>query len=863
MIKTNLFVLRTGIIFISYIFLFIQTALGVANDPQITILEKKGEIYQQLNEDFESLGEDLIEFQRIRVGELMENSSFSENPQKVQEHWSVFQLNSQMTMVLSNGSVFQLNPEEDNLFQNLQLEGIAHIFLVSEKEDQPVAIRINDTLIQSPKSYLYFNGSSQSFNLVVISGEITLPGISTGQSDQTSDTDSENHILLENGAGFTKHDGEIIEQNDFSFNRKLYELSTVSGYESLGNYQQVGSLTFDQDRISMIRFQKPMDIYRTPITLFNGDKIITGENQTADLNFLSKDDIKVSGSSEFVVDDYQKKADKISFIFKGKIRAKIKKRLKKGMIRFKTATALIGVKGTDFEAIASEVSSEVATVEGLVGVSDPSGAGEVDVAEGMMTTIAAGELPKEPIPIPPERFKQLKLTGVVSTAVVLTDLKNISLESETAYAKPILNFQTVPVDALFEVYLDQTLLENFKLNQMLNDLQDGKHQLEIKGFGEQPYVKSIQFIVDTKSPQVKTEEPQKSIWELTEKEPLKLTWDEMIASAEVTVAQTKIIGKIQEDKKSALFSFDSIPDFFKKAAEHKASVIAMDKAGNQQDQDIKLKILNPHQPKLSTDHQSTELRWTQSQDINIQSDQKIKSWIVKLEDKVLAFMNEKMDLVQDRSLKIPKQVLNDQPDGHYHLSIKAENAAGKSGELLLTIILDQTKPKVLKVVPKANLENLRLSVDSSIKIIFSEKIKRLEAKIKGEKWNLKPEPNGLSLIIKASKLIGDESQPYYIQFYDQSNHFGEIYGHIQNETKNKVIKTEVKVSQKVRNSSPLLKKAYLNTILLKSHTLLDQTILINRLPFYYNNSLISSDSMEILGESGIQFKHNNDWLKSK
>ena len=102
MIKTNLFVLRTGIIFISYIFLFIQTALGVANDPQITILEKKGEIYQQLNEDFESLGEDLIEFQRIRVGELMENSSFSENPQKVQEHWSVFQLNSQMTMVLSN-----------------------------------------------------------------------------------------------------------------------------------------------------------------------------------------------------------------------------------------------------------------------------------------------------------------------------------------------------------------------------------------------------------------------------------------------------------------------------------------------------------------------------------------------------------------------------------------------------------------------------------------------------------------------------------------------------------------------------------------------------------------------------------------
>ena len=841
--------------------LYIQTALGLTNDPQITILEKKGEIYQQLHGNFEPLGEDLIKFQRIRIGESLEISSFNENPQKVQEHWSVLQLEGQMTIALSNGSIFQLNTDDDSL-QNLKLEGIAHIFLVSENEDQPVAIRINGTLIQSPKSYLYLNGSSQSFNLVVISGEVTLPGILTEQSKQTPDTDLDNQILLTNGAGFTKHDGEIIEQNDFSFNRKLFELSTIRAYNSLGNYQKVGRLTFDQDRISIIRFQKSMDIYRSPIPLFNGDKIITGENQTADLNFSSKDNIKVSGSSEFVVDEYQKKVDKISFAFKGKIRAKIKKRLKKGMIHFKTATALIGVKGTDFEAIASEGSSEVATLEGLVGVSDPSGAGEVDVAEGMMTTIAAGELPKEPVPIPPKRLKLLKLAGLVA-GVALTDLKNISLESEGAYTKPILNFQTVPVDALFEVYLDQKLLENFKLNQILDGLNDGKHQLEIKGFGEPPYVKSIQFIVDTKPPQLKKEEPQKNIWVLTEKVPLKLTWNEMIASAEITIAQTKIIGKIEEDQKSVQFTFDSIPDFFKKAAEHNASFIAVDKAGNQQELNIKLKILNPHQPKLSIDHQSTELRWTQSQDINIQSDQQIKSWIVKLDDKVLAFTKEKTDLIQDRLLKIPKQVLSEKPDGQYRLSIKAENAAGKFGALLLTIILDQTKPKVLTVVPKSNLENLSLTVNSSIKIIFSEKIIRLEAKIKGKKWNLMTEPDGLSLVIKANKFIGDESQPYYIQFYDQSNHFGELYGQIQNEPKNKVIISEVKADQKIRNSSPLLKEAYINTILLKSDTLLDQRILINRLPFYYNNSLISSGSMEGLEGSGIQFKHNDDWIKSK
>jgi hypothetical protein len=787
MSKINRIISQTGFIFLLGVFLFLQPAFGASDNTQWTILESKGEIYQQLDGNYESLGEALIENQLIRVGEEIDVKSFVENPQKVQEHWSVVKLNNQITLAVSNGTTFQLKTdEEDSSRQNLFLEGIAHLFLMPEIEDQTVSIYINETLLESQKAYLYFNGKQDSYNLVVIAGEAIVSDALTDDSDpeassdvsdpeasadisdpEASDLDGDvpYQIILVEGSGITKHDDQIIDQTDFSFDRKLFELSTIRGYETLGDYQKVGSVTFDQDSINILRFQKSIDIFRTPTALFRGDKLITSENQTADLAFLSKDDIKVSGSSEFIIDEYHQIEDKISFNFMGKIRAKLKKRKKKGKIKFKTVTALIGVKGTDFVANASEAFSEVATVEGLVGISDPSGAGEVDVAEGMMTSVAAGELPKEPVPIPPERMKQLLLAGSVTIAA-LTNITNLTIMDGVSYSQPVLNFQLKPEDALFEVYLDQKLLQNFKLNQPLNDLIDGQHQLEIKSLGEPPFTKSVQFIIDTKQPLILGKQASKDTWELIEKRPVKTTWNEAIASAEITIGQTKVPGIIAEDQVNVQFTFDEVPKFFQKEAEHVASLIAIDKAGNKQELAIKLKILT----------------------------------------------------------------------------------------------LDKTKPKVLQVIPKMDLENLVLQPGQSAKIVFNEKIVKLDAKIKGEKWNLEPDPDGRSVTIKADKPITDESQPFHIQFFDQSNLFGEIFGQIKSEDKKPIEKPK---KQSVRNSKVLLEKAYVNTILLKSNTVLDQTVLNNRLPFYFNDSIVAADSMEGLPESGIDYKSNNDWMKAK
>jgi hypothetical protein len=779
MSKINRKVSQTGLIFLLGVFLFLQPAFGASDNIQWTILESKGEIYQLLDGNYESLGEALIENQLIRVGEEIDVKSFAENPQKVQEHWSVVKLNSQITLAVSNGTTFQLKTdEEDSSRQNLILEGIAHLFIMPETEDQKVFIYINETLIESQKAYLYFKGKQDSYNLVVIAGEAIVSDSLTDASDpeasadvldpEASDPDGDvpNQIILADGSGFTKHDGQIIDQTDFSFNRKLFELSTIRGYETLGDYQKVGSVTFDQDSINILRFQKSIDIFRTPTALFRGDKLITSENQTADLAFLSKDDIKVFGSSEFIIDEYHQIEDKISFNFMGKIRAKIKKRKKKGKIKFKTVTALIGVKGTDFAANASEAFSEVATVEGLVGVSDPSGAGEVDVAEGMMTSVAAGELPKEPVPIPPERMKQLLLAGGGVTIAALTDITNLTIMDGVSYSQPVLNFQVKPEDALFEVYLDRKSLQNFKLNQPLYDLIDGQHQLEIKSLGEPAFTKSVQFIIDTKPPSILGEQASKGTWELIEKRPLKTTWNEAIASAEITIGQTKVPGIIAEDQVNVQFTFDKMPEFFQKETEHIATLIAVDKAGNTQELALKLKILT----------------------------------------------------------------------------------------------LDKTKPKVLQVIPKMDLENLVLQPGHSAKIVFNEKIVKLDAKIKGEKWNLEPDPDGRSVTIKADKPITNESQPFHIQFFDQSNLFGEIFGQIKTEDKKTIEKPK---KQPVRNSKVLLEKAHVNTILLKSKTVLDQTILINRLPFYFNDSIVAADSLEGLPESGIDFKSNNDWMKEK
>lgn len=898
MLKINRIFSPAGMILFMIFSLLLQPAFGASENNQWTILESRGDIYQYKDEIYIPLREDHIENQLIRIGEVIEVKDFAETPQKVQEHWSVLKLNNQITLTVPNGTMFQLKvDEEDPSKQNLFLEGIAHIFLMPENEDQTVSMDINGTLIESKKSYLYFNGQQDSFNLVVIAGEVILPvssidssdaeavtsdastdssdveavtsdstadsldaEVATSESASTTDTEKDvsDKIILPEGAGITKHDGEIIDQTNFSFNRKLFELSTIRGYETLGDYQKVGSVTFDQGFINILRFQKSIDIYRTPTSLFKGDKIMTGQNQTADLAFLSKDDIKVSGSSEFVIDEYQQIEDNISFNFLGKIRAKIKKRKRKGKIKFKTATALIGVKGTDFEAIASKASSEIATVEGVVGVSDPSGAGEVDVTEGMMTSVDAGELPKEPVPIPPDRFKQLLLVGGLAI-VGLTDVTNLTLIDGASYTKPVLNFQIVPENALYEVYLDQKLIQNFKLDQPLGDLTDGQHLLEIKGLGEPPFTKSIQFTLDTQPPLILEKEVPKDTWELIEKRPLKTTWNEAIESAEVMIGETKVQGKVVEDGVSVEFTFDQIPAFFQKEAEHVASLIAFDKVGNKQELAIKLKILNPIQPVLSISGKPTELKLPIADDIIIQSDQTVKNWVMKLGDQLLDVLKTQPDLAGARTLIVPKTVLNTEIEGIYQLSVTAENAAGKMGALKLRLTLDKTKPKIQQVIPKMDTEKLVLPAENPIKIVFSEKIVSLEAKIKSEKWDLKLASDGLSATIKADKLITSESQPFHIRFFDQANLFGEIFGQIKTTAKPK----DKPKDKPARNSKVLLEKAYVNTILLKSNTVLDQTILNNRLPFYFNDSLISVDSLEGFPESDLEFKYNDNWLKEK
>jgi hypothetical protein len=79
---------------------------------------------------------------------------------------------------------------------------------------------------------------------------------------------------------------------------------------------------------------------------------------------------------------------KISFKVKGKIRAQIRK-TKGRRIRFRTANAVVGVKGTDFVVEFKNKETTVATVEGLVNMKSALTQNSTDIPAGRMCSVSA------------------------------------------------------------------------------------------------------------------------------------------------------------------------------------------------------------------------------------------------------------------------------------------------------------------------------------------------------------------------------------------------------------------------------------------------------------------------------------------
>lgn len=154
---------------------------------------------------------------------------------------------------------------------------------------------------------------------------------------------------------------------------------------------------------------------RVGMKVYVGNVIQTGKRSRVKLLMTDRTIINLGPNSKLRVRRYKsepkKRIRKSSFdLVYGKIRAKVP-RGGKNDIRFKTPTAVAGVRGTELIILFDEATGEsvVISIEGSVNVYDAQGGGGVVLLPGMATNVLAGGVPARAFAFDPGTLNELRI----------------------------------------------------------------------------------------------------------------------------------------------------------------------------------------------------------------------------------------------------------------------------------------------------------------------------------------------------------------------------------------------------------------------------------------------------------------------
>ncbi len=757
MIKKSNMLKLVGWLLPTTLFVFMWGAMLpiYAQTTDIHVLYRKGELFKQQQEGLKPLEkkEVLKIGETLKVGKIENPKTLIKEPKRLKEAQAVIRLTDGILATLSNGSTLSYSMSKKEKIHEINVIATAHIYLIPAKNQNEVKVRINNLIITSAQIHLFYHDLLANPVLTVIdgmasakvSGDMKFESeMLVGESDKKADEEKPKEINLkpQSRLVFLKEGIKVFEKIDLDKD-PIYPQTLVPGFDTIGAYRSVGAVEFTGKDLIIKRYKKTSRLDSSPAVLMEGDEIQTTAKQTATLHLDAKDDIRLFQNTRFAINTYSPKLDKseVLFNFLGKIRANVTKRKKATRIRFKTVTAVIGIKGTDFEVDATEKSAEVATIEGEVGVTDPAGKGEVIVKAGMLTTIAAGALPSVPIPIPSERFKNMLESAVpvaaIPVIIVLKEIKFISPENGKAYSTPELKLDVKPADAPLEFILDKkkVMLKN---GDVLQNLTEGEHQLQVKGKGKEEVAASVSFIID-KTPPVLEPKNQLEKTVLKQGYPLKIGWSEEVKDISVLFGEKKL--KIKGTPEGKMFEIDSTPLFVGLENNQKVTLTfqAKDAAGNastfQSSVFLKLKPTAP--PKIKIGQGNTLMTVNTLSELSVQSERKIEKWEISLNRKTITMPEPKPGqkaFVSEQALILPDFLFKHLNEGKHIIQVNGFDDFGLMGTQQLEIVIDKTLPSLVEPVTLINpilidgqirklmLADLQIKEGESIRFFWSEPV---------------------------------------------------------------------------------------------------------------------------------------------
>lgn len=703
--------------------IFICSMVNAAESP-LKLLTTKGLLYEQTEDTFKEVkNKSLSEnWNKIRIGKEGDGKLLKKSPKQLAEAYSVISRGKQLLLTLSNGSQFEHAISEKEKLPEYHLSGAIHLLINDSEKKQPQIFFINDAKIKAGKSHLFYDTLGDKPRLTVIDGnvEVTLSVAKPAPTKKASGDATTGakaapvkpEMVLKT-IKLAPFDRLILKKNGYQIKKKVnlkkdpfLMHSIVPGFETPGPYRTAGKAEFKGKSLQVKRYGKLSRSEQSPVLLMEGDSVITAGKQTATLHLTDKDIIRLSQNSTFTIEAYKFKGNhlKSTFRFTGKIRARIAKRKKRSTLRFKTATAVIGIKGTVFEANASKGTTSVETVQGIVGVSDPSGKGEVDVRAGEMTSVAANALPKAPEPIPPDRLKQLQGAGIPLAAAAITPLKNLKILSPVngkTYAAPVLQLEIEPEDATLTFTLDGQpfIAEN---GDTLHQLTEGPHQLEMKGQQKDADSQTVSFTIDKTAP-VLLPTPQLDGIILRQTMPFNLTWSESLSSLTVTYNKNPLPVTLSADGKASTVNSDLLYAGTTSGQQITLEFEAKDQPGNSYtfEKAITIKHKPAGPPAIKIGEGKPLIYLKEARIVSAVSDRDIEKWTITLDKKALAMPPSPKDASQPidkKTVTIQESHFSQLTEGKHQLTVNGADDFGLIGRQTLEIIVDKTQPQLKQPV---------------------------------------------------------------------------------------------------------------------------------------------------------------------
>lgn len=403
----------------------------------VTVVWRTGElfVYHQASDQWIATSDsELDRPARLRAGDqpvrplqTITEDTMLESLKTLTQQRSVIRFNPYETVILTNGSGVERKAVGSTQVE-YTLTGVAYLTVNPAESGEEITYSVNGI-------HLGVKGCTIMYQDLILPAEITaLAGECWITPEQKK------FLHLDDGLPFTGEKAPLTDESvlvitddliyleeQLEDREELRRSTFLPGFDLQGHYQAVGEARTSSGEYQLIRDGKTYQVREFQIPVMAGDRIVNTSFVPVLIELDSGDKIRLYPQAEISLPDpiaeegkelpllllkaraiAQEIANETAVVYpvKGRVRIRVVPASQR-KLSFRTVTAEIGIKGTEFEIDQSREATEALVVGGIVEMNSIDNPPAVAIGRGYMSRAEKGKPAVLPYPIPPERFKEL------------------------------------------------------------------------------------------------------------------------------------------------------------------------------------------------------------------------------------------------------------------------------------------------------------------------------------------------------------------------------------------------------------------------------------------------------------------------